>query len=243
MSEAYQVLSDPLLRERYDRYGKEGARPEGGFTNPRQFFNEMFGGGKFEDLIGELMFVNMMEENMTSVQRDHAQDERVKYLSVKLIERIQPYMDDHVGVFQTQIENLASELKKEPNGLDLIHAIGYVYKHEGKKAKGGMIAFAKGLTGTVRTISTIYSAAKASATLQQTQREMERAEEAQKAVFEQKMHEQGMNIIWKLGKLDVEATLRKVCVITLYESGIDKATRKKRAEALQLMGRTFTRTI
>lgn len=50
MSEAYQVLSDPLLKEKYDKFGKEGVQPEGGFVNPKQFFNYMFGGQKFEVL-------------------------------------------------------------------------------------------------------------------------------------------------------------------------------------------------
>lgn len=31
VGEAYQVLSEPDLRKRYDEFGKEGAKPDSGF--------------------------------------------------------------------------------------------------------------------------------------------------------------------------------------------------------------------
>lgn len=54
VSEAYQVLMDEDTRAAYDRYGKEGLEPEGGFADPAAFFSFLFGGGKFEDFIGTL---------------------------------------------------------------------------------------------------------------------------------------------------------------------------------------------
>lgn len=55
ISEAYQVLSDEGLRERYHKYGRKGVKPESGLMNARDFFNQVFGGGKFEQFIGEFM--------------------------------------------------------------------------------------------------------------------------------------------------------------------------------------------
>ncbi|AOA62945.1 DnaJ-like protein [Komagataella phaffii CBS 7435] len=54
IGEAYQVLSDKSLRERYDRYGKEDAIPKEGFDDPSEFFAGIFGGSAFSDYIGEL---------------------------------------------------------------------------------------------------------------------------------------------------------------------------------------------
>ena len=48
VSQAYQVLSDPALRSKYDEYGKEATQGSGVEMDPKEFFNKIFGGGKFE---------------------------------------------------------------------------------------------------------------------------------------------------------------------------------------------------
>ena len=52
ISEAYQVLSDDKLRADYDRLGSDAA--DAPFADPKEFFAQMFGGGKFEEFFGEL---------------------------------------------------------------------------------------------------------------------------------------------------------------------------------------------
>jgi hypothetical protein len=47
ISNAYQVLSDDKLRSRYDQIGEESIS-EGQFADAKEFFSNMFGGGKFE---------------------------------------------------------------------------------------------------------------------------------------------------------------------------------------------------
>lgn len=61
VGEAYQVLSDPVLRQRYDEFG-EGANstPDGGFMDPHLFFRQMFGGEAFVDIIGEISLGKLM---------------------------------------------------------------------------------------------------------------------------------------------------------------------------------------
>ncbi len=43
VGEAYQVLSDEGLRKQYDKFGKEGAKPDSGFEDPAEFFTTIFG--------------------------------------------------------------------------------------------------------------------------------------------------------------------------------------------------------
>jgi DnaJ-class molecular chaperone len=51
-------LSDPQLRAAYNKYGKDNdLAPEGGFADPQEYFQQMFGGDAFR---GEdtLLFIN-----------------------------------------------------------------------------------------------------------------------------------------------------------------------------------------
>lgn len=53
VGEAYQVLSDPGLRSKYDQFGKEDAVPQAGFEDATEYFTMIFGGDGFKDWIGE----------------------------------------------------------------------------------------------------------------------------------------------------------------------------------------------
>lgn len=55
---AYQVLSDPELRHKYNEFGQKNgggmSEPAGGFHDPEEVFGKMFGGDRFEVLIGNI---------------------------------------------------------------------------------------------------------------------------------------------------------------------------------------------
>lgn len=62
VGEAYQVLSDPELRKRYDQFGKEHAIPQAGFEDPAEFATMIFGGQAFQPWIGELSLLREMQQ-------------------------------------------------------------------------------------------------------------------------------------------------------------------------------------
>ncbi|KAI9028942.1 X-domain of DnaJ-containing-domain-containing protein [Phycomyces nitens] len=69
ISEAYQVLSDPQLRAHYNKYGKDSElAPDGGFTDPREYFQQMFGGDAFRNIIGDLAVGDMFSEDMKEAE-------------------------------------------------------------------------------------------------------------------------------------------------------------------------------
>ncbi|CAO3613217.1 unnamed protein product [Mucor fragilis] len=71
ISEAYQVLSDPALRKRYNEFGEEnGVRPDGGFMDPEDFFKQSFGGDRFVDIIGEISIGKDMREALESHEQE-----------------------------------------------------------------------------------------------------------------------------------------------------------------------------
>ncbi|WWD20761.1 hypothetical protein CI109_105238 [Kwoniella shandongensis] len=75
ISIAYQVLSDPELRHKYNEFGQKNgggvAEPAGGFADPEEVFGKMFGGDRFEDFIGTISIGKDMKD---AFQQQHEQE-------------------------------------------------------------------------------------------------------------------------------------------------------------------------
>lgn len=71
LAQAYQVLSDPKLRERYDQLGKDGvseaALPS---VDPSVFFSMLFGSEQFEKYIGKLYLAMQTDHIAKDVQKE-----------------------------------------------------------------------------------------------------------------------------------------------------------------------------
>ncbi|KAI9320477.1 X-domain of DnaJ-containing-domain-containing protein [Dichotomocladium elegans] len=165
ISEAYQVLMDPQLRAHYNKYGKDKElSPEGGFADPREHFQQMFGGDAFRSIIGDLsigeVFGAAAEQGTTDEGNKEAeesksahpskeqiekmraqQQERVKKLSENLLHKLELFVngardEGSVMAFEEQIKLEAEKLKGESYGLELLHSIGGVYSSKAKHFLG-----------------------------------------------------------------------------------------------------------
>lgn len=74
IGEAYQILSDPQLRAAYDKFGKDGAKPQEGFADPAEFFGTIFGGEAFVDLIGEISLMKDLTKTMDITMSEEEQE-------------------------------------------------------------------------------------------------------------------------------------------------------------------------
>lgn len=63
LGEAYQVLSDADMREKYDKGGQE-TLDEHNFMDSGDLFVMIFGSDKFDALVGELALASAMEEGL-----------------------------------------------------------------------------------------------------------------------------------------------------------------------------------
>ncbi|KAI9483042.1 MAG: X-domain of DnaJ-containing-domain-containing protein [Benjaminiella poitrasii] len=154
ISEAYQILSDPKLRKRYNEVGEEnGVKPDGGFVDPEDFFKAVFGGDRFLDIIGELTMGRDMREaietaeeetddsNLTpeekaikkaqktelEQEREKIREKRIELLSGKLNKKLDIYNTHNEEEFVKIITTEAEDLKLENHGVELLHTIGYIY--------------------------------------------------------------------------------------------------------------------
>ncbi|GAA5813792.1 hypothetical protein MFLAVUS_007279 [Mucor flavus] len=116
ISEAYQVLSDPQLRAAYNKYGKDKElAPEGGFADPREYFQQMFGGDAFRSIIGELavgeMFSEAQQDELNSPAAVEGEDaasvaEKKHTVNKEQMEKMQKQQ-------QERVDKLAETLKSK----------------------------------------------------------------------------------------------------------------------------------
>ncbi|CAG8729465.1 531_t:CDS:2 [Cetraspora pellucida] len=119
ISDAYQILSNPDLRRKYNEFGgKNNVEPEGGFVNPEDFFRQQFGGERFVDIIGEISIGRDMKEVLQKAdemanedlteeekirreanraahddERDKIRQQRIDKLVTNLIHRLSMYVE------------------------------------------------------------------------------------------------------------------------------------------------------
>jgi len=277
IGEAYQVLSDPQLRAHYNKYGKDSElTPEGGFADPQEFFQQMFGGDAFRGIIGDLtvggMFAEAQEAEMKESEEtgddkkkkkyagpskeqmekmQEQQRERVKKLVENLVHKLSLYTDsptddEHAAAaFEEQIKVEAEKLKQESYGLELLHSIGLVYSSKSKQflgMKGGELPRVfQSLKEKKHIMGELWSTLKSAMAVQSTVELIQKAEAQGLDQAEQlKLEEDATNkmyaAIWQSSKFDVEQTLRQVCDSVLLDKSIPQNIRRKRAEALRLVG-------
>ena len=285
--------------------------PEGGFMNAEKFFQQMFGGEKFQSIIGDLALGKLLgemaeksvaeatatatvkteldnsvtgadgmnadkesshisqkgkeddmfsKEKMAEHQAVHAA--RVNQLVSNLIEKTRSYVIDKnedALQFKARMQKEAAELREESYGPELLATIGYTYqsKAEHYLTKDEWYGV-KGFIGTIRdkghiigrvvdTVGAMREADPKKRASQPGQNEEDAIERAQR---EEALM---MNTLWKANSLEVELTLREVCVSFLSYNTVPgytlpltvslkkqlKPVLKERARALQILGQCY----
>lgn len=259
VAEAYQVLSDPTLRRRYDELGRSVAtEPQGGFTDPRTFFRQMFGGDAFADLIGEVAiaqaFVDISEQRVDengrlSKEADEAmrrqREERVAKLAAALKKRLQLFSEGMYTAdeYMEYAHRDALNLSKESYGPQLLNTIGYIYASRARQylGKDGFLGLSHFYHKLRETGHLINSTVEVSRAVHQIQQQALLDAEVEEDVLErEKREEERMNmILWKLTCLEVEIILRDVCERVLEDKDVSREQRKKRAKGLKILGDSY----
>lgn len=72
---AYQTLSDPALRKKYNEFGPKESAPEGGYVDPEEVFGAIFGGERFTPIIGD---ISLAREMKTALQEAEEAEEETR---------------------------------------------------------------------------------------------------------------------------------------------------------------------
>lgn len=263
IGEAYQVLSDDKLRQRYDEHGKDGV-DETPKMDPGALYAMIFGSEKFEPLIGELSLAAHMNGDDDDVHpklKEFKQKQREVRCAVNLAEKLQIYLDNGEEEFTRQATEEANELGQSAFGGTLLNVIGTAYVEQAKLELGGMGGLGVSLSQTGRYFNTRFSvlsrgiraasgagdAQKAQERLLQIQQERQEgkigAEETQEEAKLKKKIESAQghifSVMWYMTVIDIESTLRKACTKVTHDTFVEPAIRQKRKKALLLLGKIF----
>ena len=169
LSEAYQVLSNPETRERYDRHGQAGVDID--FVDYSVFFTVLFGSEKLHGLIGDLA-ITAVFQSQDKEKLQELQEKRVAELATLLSARLSRWVHGDEEGFRLANAEEAQELVTASFGEEILHAVGAVYKQQGQRAVGGLKGVGAALKQQRDGMSSQFAAVGAAVKVFQAQNEM-----------------------------------------------------------------------
>ncbi|KAL1554299.1 chaperone protein dnaJ 10-like isoform X1 [Salvia divinorum] len=261
LGEAYQILSNPVQREAYDRCGKDGVMKDS-MVEPTVLFGMMFGNEMFENYVGQLRLLSLTPAEFDpdvppEVQKPKLekimktmQEEREEKLAKLLIDRLEPYIEGERDAFVETAKLESKRLCQAAFGKALLHTIGYIYRRQaarqiGKGKRYMKVPFlAEWLRDKRHTRNTQSAAAQAAIAYIHLREEWKKCNEGQ--VKNENTLKTAENIkdaifvsFWQMNVVDIETTLSHVSQAVLRDHSAAKDVLRKRARALKTLGKIF----
>ncbi|KAI0337850.1 DnaJ-domain-containing protein [Trametopsis cervina] len=154
---AYQTLSDPTLRKKYNEFGSKESAPEGGFVDPEEVFGAIFGGERFIPIIGHISLAKDMKaalqeedeetDSNKPVQRDAKGREIISpEEKAKRDEKARKVAAEKAAVRAERVQKLVENLERKlgifaesasgPNDVQVVRSYRQICALEAEDLKG-----------------------------------------------------------------------------------------------------------
>ena len=245
--EAYKVLSDPEKRKHYDKYGFEEYSDA---DNSFAVIRTLFGAGRFDEFFSTpLQGVDLQDEELAAEGKEEYQNtvreeyqnsikENEEGLKKSLAARLDKMIEEGMVKdprTRAALFDEAREMSEAPGGGELLMLLGYAYEQVAngyRKTFLGIPGWFSRRNEQLHLISSVMSLMTTAASFAYTQKAEDMDE---KAVLEK-----GLKAIWKIGKLEIDMTVRNVCRGVLEDKEINPAQKNDRIKALKILGEIFT---
>ncbi|CAB9529212.1 protein DnaJ [Seminavis robusta] len=148
VAEAYQVLSDPTLRAKYDTEGKDALSGDktsvdgSGQPDPSLLLAFLFGSDRFNDYYGRLATsTSAMLGDSPKLSMEQArtlQERRCTRLAAKLAAKIQPWVAEDFEACKVMWQTEAEDLCTANYGWELVQLLGMAYEVSAEQFLGSM---------------------------------------------------------------------------------------------------------
>eukprot|EP00051_Salpingoeca_urceolata_P001475 m.41267 g.41267 ORF g.41267 m.41267 type:complete len:710 (+) comp11444_c0_seq1:242-2371(+) len=208
LSKAYQVLSDPDLRARYDVSGAD-AVDDAPYVEPGVFFAMLFGSSKFEKFIGDLAVASVCSGS-SELEIRRFQLKRTHTLATTLRHRLDSALEIGEEAFVTAAREEGASLADASFGRNILCLVGHIYVQSANEGAGGFSGFAAKMRGGTRAIRHQFTALRFAASAAAEQRRIEQIRCQQE---------------------EEEIIIRRVAEQARRESGADEHTDSKASES------------
>lgn len=264
LSTAYAILTNPRLRERYDREGVEalagGRRVSHCAVNPVQLYATLYGSEQFAPYIGRLAAASEAlagqerSKQLTLVEARQLQKRRVTRLALLLAQRLKLWVNGDRDTAQMQWKTEALELCQTNYGVELVHLVGSAYSLSAAQFLGsfesgiGMPSIRRWAHKQRITVqqSGQQAAQKVAAFAGDTRKASLQNEAIglvlEDATDDELFHRIGADVLehlWTRTAVDVTSTIHETSQMVLFDQDLNDDTRKLRGEGLEALGQIF----
>ena len=261
LGQAYQVLSDPDLRRKYDMQGKEGImNDQQADIDPKVFFDVLFGGQKFTGYLGDIQIASQAKELVDNKAESSTEKQRQRQLRREvlcadfLLQKLSLMTDRREEeAFTSEMIHEAVEASKTNFGPQLLETLGFVYHNRAQMylmdERGETISrqFAswkstgRAMGSKATAVGSVAKSVFAAKQMHDLAEKAEKEPAAQASIG--KAMEESMPLflqtVWDFSVMDILKTTKHVSKLILKDTSVPWQVVHRRALAMERLGRIF----